>query len=90
MNVQCWPNIDYFRQIEAEHDKETAELQNCWTELRKLVRMLYGCREGEPFPEEEENIPDEEKAEELVHRYLQYKQKKTESIGSTYQGLSTY
>ncbi|XP_061177860.1 protein FAM193A-like [Saccostrea echinata] len=55
------------RQIETEHDRETQELQNCWTELRKLVRMLYGRREGDLY-EEDTNVPNSESAQELVHR----------------------
>lgn len=55
------------RQIETEHDRETQELQNCWTELRKLVRMLYGRREGDLY-EEDTNVPDDESAQDSVHR----------------------
>lgn len=37
--------------IESEHEQETAELQQCWTELRKVVRCLYGSHD--------ENMPDD-------------------------------
>lgn len=62
-------NLDILllRQIETEHDRETQELQNCWTELRKLVRMLYGRREGDLY-EEDTNVPDDESAQDSVHR----------------------
>ena len=59
--------ISFSRQIETDHDGETQELQNCWTELRKLVRMLYGRREGDLY-EEDTNVPDDESAQDLVHR----------------------
>lgn len=67
-----------YREIEAEHDRETQELQTCWTVLRNLVRTLYSRDsdidldaildndDGDSF------LPDEEKARELVHRYGRY------------------
>lgn len=66
--IDC-KNLDILllRQIETEHDRETQELQNCWTELRKLVRMLYGRREGDLY-EEDTNVPDDESAQDSVHR----------------------
>ncbi|XP_052772663.1 protein FAM193A-like isoform X3 [Mya arenaria] len=31
--------------IESEHDMETSELQQCWMDLRKVVRCLYSTRD---------------------------------------------
>lgn len=58
----------YSREIETEHERETQELQKCWTELRKLVRTLYGKREEEL--DEDETVPDDETAKELVTRLV--------------------
>ncbi|XP_071167409.1 protein FAM193A-like isoform X2 [Mytilus edulis] len=54
------------REIEAQHDLETQELQNCWTVLRKLVRVMYGRREEDITPDND--TPTEEEARELVDR----------------------
>ncbi|XP_052099365.1 protein FAM193A-like isoform X1 [Mytilus californianus] len=54
------------REIEAQHDLETQELQNCWTVLRKLVRVMYGRREEDITPDND--TPNEEEARELVDR----------------------
>lgn len=54
------------REIEAQHDLETQELQSCWTVLRKLVRVMYGRREEDITPEND--TPTEEEARELVER----------------------
>ncbi|XP_033757581.1 protein FAM193A-like [Pecten maximus] len=71
------------REIEAEHDRETQELQTCWTVLRNLIRKLYSEREDcgvssstDTSPEhkhdsndcDDTQLPDEEQAKELVHR----------------------
>lgn len=58
--------ITVHREIEAQHDLETQELQNCWTELRKLVRVMYGRREEDITPEND--VPTEEEARDLVDR----------------------
>ncbi|XP_021378384.1 protein FAM193A-like isoform X2 [Mizuhopecten yessoensis] len=72
------------REIEAEHDRETQELQTCWTVLRNLIRKLYSERgdncsvssSTDISPEciqesndcDDTRLPDEEQAKELVHR----------------------
>ncbi|XP_060085578.1 protein FAM193A-like [Ylistrum balloti] len=71
------------REIEAEHDRETQELQTCWTVLRNLIRKLYSEREDCSVSSstdissesshdsndcDDTQLPDEEQAKELVHR----------------------
>ena len=61
------------RQIEAEHEKETQELQQCWMELRHVVRCVYreagtGLAGGEENNKETTTLPDVNKMQELVHR----------------------
>lgn len=65
------------RQIEAEHEVETQELQQCWMQLRTVVQQVYrdscsrfcadhpseGTTEAQPLP-----LPDLDKAKELVSR----------------------
>ncbi|XP_046371497.2 protein FAM193A-like isoform X3 [Haliotis rufescens] len=41
-------------QIEAEHERETQELQKCWTDLRTIVRTLYGA--DDPALSEEDGV----------------------------------
>ncbi|KAL3864296.1 hypothetical protein ACJMK2_005990 [Sinanodonta woodiana] len=50
------------RLIESDHERETQELQRCWTELRNIVRLLYCKREVDGSPE------GDEAAKEHVHR----------------------
>ena len=58
-----------YRQIEAEQETETSELQHCWMELRHVVRCAY--REaGTVLAEGEETIQDVDKMKELVHRLV--------------------
>ncbi len=59
------------RQIEAEHEKETQELQQCWMELRHVVRCVYreaGTGLSENEDTETSALPDINKMKELVHR----------------------
>lgn len=72
------------REIEAEHDRETQELQTCWTVLRNLIRKLYSergedCSVSSSTDTPSDNkydsndcddtqLPDEDQAKELVHR----------------------
>ena len=70
------------RQIEAEHEKETAELQQCWMELRHVVRCVYreagtGLSSPHDSPQHRPqqaldtdiaNLPDLTKMKELVNR----------------------
>lgn len=53
------------RMIESEHEKETAELQQSWTELRRMVRRWYGTRDD---TEDLDNRPDEEEIRGHVHK----------------------
>ncbi|CAH1782955.1 unnamed protein product [Owenia fusiformis] len=59
------------KQIESEHEQETVELQQCWTELRGVVRCVY--REGVPLLSKDGSktkLPDISKVKELVHRLV--------------------
>ena len=67
------------RKIECEHEKETQELQQCWMELRHVVRCVYreagtGMGAGGEEKRAEENtnsslqVPDTNKMKDLVHR----------------------
>ncbi len=60
--VNTWTS-DY-RQIEAEHERETQELQKCWTDLRTLIRTLYGA--DDPTLSEDDGV----KIKELVGRLV--------------------
>ncbi|XP_013395019.1 protein FAM193A isoform X2 [Lingula anatina] len=60
------------REIENEHHKETQELQQCWMEVRHVVRCVYrqagtGLEENENEGETEA-LPDLNKMKDLVHR----------------------
>lgn len=46
------------RQIAAEHDRETLELQSCWNDLRSLVRALYSQEKLELTEEESTSFCD--------------------------------
>lgn len=57
------------RMIESEHELETVELQQCWTELRKVVRCLYGNRDDNNSEElSVSHLPADEHVIELVHK----------------------
>ena len=61
------------RQIQAELDKETQELQQCWMELRHSVRYVYreaGTGLSESSEDPSQVKPDVNKMRELVHRYI--------------------
>ncbi len=58
---------DTRRQIEAEHVKETQELQQCWMELRHVVRCVYreagtGFADNKHLEELERLKPEEREA----------------------------
>ena len=58
-------------EIEAQYEAETVELQECWVELRHVVRCIYhkaGSGLVEDQPEDEQ--PDNDKMKDLVHRYI--------------------
>ena len=62
------------RQIEAEHEKETQELQQCWMELRHVVRCIYH-ETGTGLAEADQDgkggtSHDIAKMTTLVHRYV--------------------
>ncbi len=60
------------RQIEADHEKETQDLQKSWMELRHVVRYVYreaGTGLAQTQDSNDNNaIPDVSKMKELVHR----------------------
>ena len=73
----------FCRQIEAEHVKETQELQQCWMELRHVVRCVYreagtgfadnkqleeGLKPDDDQISSTSTLPDVNKMKELVHR----------------------
>ena len=59
------------REIEAEHEADTQELQQCWMELRHVVRYVY--REAGTRATKTENLsvlPDVDKMKQLVHKWV--------------------
>ncbi|XP_045190790.2 protein FAM193A-like isoform X3 [Mercenaria mercenaria] len=55
--------------IESEHELETAALQQYWTELRKVVRCLYGNRDENNTEELNTNrLPADDHVTDLVHK----------------------
>lgn len=57
------------REISAETAREPQQLQNCWSEVRYMVRCIYR-QAGTPLADDQDPslVPDKEGVKELVDR----------------------
>jgi len=58
------------REISAETERESQQLQNYWSEVRYMVRCIYR-QAGTPLADDQDQslVPDKEGMKELVDRY---------------------
>lgn len=64
----------HYREISAESERESQQLQNHWSEVRYLVRCIYR-QTGTPLADDHDQPleRDKEGMKELVDRYNNYK-----------------
>lgn len=70
-HISIYLEFRYSKSNEADHEKETQDLQKAWMKLRQVVRYVYrAAGTGLAQTQESNNnaIPDVSKMKELVHR----------------------